>query len=458
MFTLAQWIARLTKGFIKFTGKKPDKLAKLKIKFEALQKVKDQQKVVDLRGNILDPSKPIVGGTQSEFTSGIMKSIKSKPTVIETEAELKLKLDKLLGPGDDVFGSPIKDWHMEKFKKPGAKDVTPKETAAQIKSRLEGMNKKTVDRIRRRRYEAALKEERRKLAEDPNYIRKIIDPEDFAGGGIAGMLGEPTYAGGGRVPLWKGSITESAPRQERIQVSEMVKAFEERQARRNIQEAMKNAPEGVLMDPPPDKKQLRKLKKRMEEQVNPRWPDRDVTKEIRTFPDGTMYDPKTDKYYVWDDKNDEPIEVHGPEVKEGGRIGFKKGNGAMGSAGDYDEWRKAIKDGVISPGTSFWYFLELKETGGLPGTNKAEGGRIGYSDGTILPEPKPEEVYLDKRLEKLQRAKKTILESPDAFTDKGEALIKSINNDIAQLRKEYVAIEKIPGHATGGVSNLFRRR
>jgi len=94
---------------------------------------------------------------------------------------------------------------------------------------------------------------------------------------------------------------------------------------------------------------------------------------------------------------------------------------------------------------------------------QASGGRIGYSDGTILPEPKPEEVYLDKRLEKLQRAKKTILDNPGAFVDKdgkftGEALIESINNDIAQLRKEYVNIETVPGHATGGVSNLFRRR
>jgi hypothetical protein len=94
---------------------------------------------------------------------------------------------------------------------------------------------------------------------------------------------------------------------------------------------------------------------------------------------------------------------------------------------------------------------------------QASGGRIGYSDGTILPEPKPEEVYLDKRLEKLQRAKKTILDNPGAFVDEegkftGEALIQSINNDIAKLRKEYVDIEKIPGLATGGVSNLFRRR
>ena len=44
MLTLAQWIARLTKGYIKFTGKKPDKLAKIKIQLEAAQKVKNQKK------------------------------------------------------------------------------------------------------------------------------------------------------------------------------------------------------------------------------------------------------------------------------------------------------------------------------------------------------------------------------------------------------------------------------
>ena len=46
MLTLLQWIARLTKGYIRHTGKKPGGLAKLKIKMEAAQKVKNQSKVV----------------------------------------------------------------------------------------------------------------------------------------------------------------------------------------------------------------------------------------------------------------------------------------------------------------------------------------------------------------------------------------------------------------------------
>ena len=67
-------------------------------------------------------------------------------------------------------------------------------------------------------------------------------------------------------------------------------------------------------------------------------------------------------------------------------------------------------------------------------------------------------MYLDAKLKKLQDARKTILDNPGAFDENGAALLQSINNDIAELRKKYFDIEEIPGHATGGVSNLFRRR
>tara|TARA_B100000029_G_scaffold228535_1_gene226197 strand:+ start:607 stop:1383 length:777 start_codon:yes stop_codon:yes gene_type:complete len=45
-FTLAEWIARLTKGYKKATGRQPDGLAKLKIKMEAADKVRQQNKIL----------------------------------------------------------------------------------------------------------------------------------------------------------------------------------------------------------------------------------------------------------------------------------------------------------------------------------------------------------------------------------------------------------------------------
>jgi len=55
--TLAEWIARLSKGYVKFTGKQPDGLAKIKIKMEAAEKVRQQDKIL----------KPDFSGSLREF-------------------------------------------------------------------------------------------------------------------------------------------------------------------------------------------------------------------------------------------------------------------------------------------------------------------------------------------------------------------------------------------------------
>ena len=62
--TIAEMIAQLPKGFIKATGRKPDGLEKIKIQQEAVNKFKEQQKVVDMKGKVLNPDKVIMGGTQ----------------------------------------------------------------------------------------------------------------------------------------------------------------------------------------------------------------------------------------------------------------------------------------------------------------------------------------------------------------------------------------------------------
>ena len=95
--TLAEMIVQLTKGFRKATGRNPDGLEKIKIQQEAVQRFNDMNKVVDMEGNVLDPSKPIMGGTQegAALRSGIMRATKARPKpVTSLDDEIKQAYDK----------------------------------------------------------------------------------------------------------------------------------------------------------------------------------------------------------------------------------------------------------------------------------------------------------------------------------------------------------------------------
>ena len=70
LFTLPQMIQRLTRGFVKMTGRKPDGLEKIKIKQEALQRIKQQDKIVDMEGKVIDTSKGIMGGREIKAMGG----------------------------------------------------------------------------------------------------------------------------------------------------------------------------------------------------------------------------------------------------------------------------------------------------------------------------------------------------------------------------------------------------
>ena len=94
--SVADMILQLTKGFMKATGRKPEALEKIKIQQEAVQRFRDQRKVVDMEGNILDTSKPIMGGTQEGIMSqrGMFDNIfnkmqrqmgKGKPKVVKNK-------------------------------------------------------------------------------------------------------------------------------------------------------------------------------------------------------------------------------------------------------------------------------------------------------------------------------------------------------------------------------------
>jgi len=68
--TIAQAIAQLTKGFVKVMKRQPEALEKIKIQQEAVKKIRDLNKVVDMEGNVIDPSKGIMGGKQMKAMGG----------------------------------------------------------------------------------------------------------------------------------------------------------------------------------------------------------------------------------------------------------------------------------------------------------------------------------------------------------------------------------------------------
>ena len=96
--SIAEAIQQLTRGFQKVMGRKPDGLEKIKIQQEAVQRLKELEKVVDMQGNVIDTSKGIMGGRQIQESKEFGKKIK------ET-------YDKAKGPGKgqemvDALGSP----------------------------------------------------------------------------------------------------------------------------------------------------------------------------------------------------------------------------------------------------------------------------------------------------------------------------------------------------------------
>ena len=77
--SVVEMIAQLTRGFTKQTGRIPSGLEKIKIQQEAIQRAKDMNKVLDMKGNPIDPTKPIMGGEQSKNLSGEITSVPNRP-------------------------------------------------------------------------------------------------------------------------------------------------------------------------------------------------------------------------------------------------------------------------------------------------------------------------------------------------------------------------------------------
>ena len=188
--TIAEAILQLTKGFRKMMGRDPDGLEKIKIKQEASQKLKDLEKVVDLEGNVIDTSKGIMGGKQIKKAMGGRIGLKegngeddSLTGITMTIEERMKRIRKLME-------------ELEKAKKGIGIDPDPEDDLGgggdfgSFKDFIENAAGATGDFELLDLYDDFLK-----TGDDSKMMSRLKSlgydmTDDFAAGGIAGMLGE----------------------------------------------------------------------------------------------------------------------------------------------------------------------------------------------------------------------------------------------------------------------------
>ena len=188
--TIAEAILQLTKGFRKMMGRDPDGLEKIKIKQEASQKLKDLEKVVDLAGNVIDTSKGIMGGKQIKKAMGGRIGLKegngeddSLTGITMTIEERMKRIRKLME-------------ELEKAKRGIGIDPDPEDDLGgggdfgSFKDFIENAAGATGDFELLDLYDDFLK-----TGDDSKMMSRLKKlgydmTDDFAAGGIAGMLGE----------------------------------------------------------------------------------------------------------------------------------------------------------------------------------------------------------------------------------------------------------------------------
>ena len=97
--SIAEAIQQLTRGFQKVMGRKPDGLEKIKIQQEAVERLKNLEKVVDMQGNVIDTSKGIMGGKQIQESKEFGKKIKETYDAAKGPGKGDEMVDALKSPG-----------------------------------------------------------------------------------------------------------------------------------------------------------------------------------------------------------------------------------------------------------------------------------------------------------------------------------------------------------------------
>ena len=107
--TIAEAILQLTKGFRKMMGRDPDGLEKIKIQQEAVKRIEEVNKVVDMEGNVIDTSKGIIGGRQIQDSPEFGKKIKEIYDKAKGPGKGQEMVDALKSPGAQRTKSMMED-------------------------------------------------------------------------------------------------------------------------------------------------------------------------------------------------------------------------------------------------------------------------------------------------------------------------------------------------------------
>ena len=194
-FTLAEWIARLTKGYFKATGRQPDGLAKLKIKMEAADKVRQQNKILKP-----DFSK----GDPKEWTDRVSDAFVKGTKAKNKEAAYNMALKRY----ESVDRKFLPQKQIENIYRDLAKDSRGREIILRDIGEIEKremfttmgnqMRQDILSKLRGLSYKPNPFKNKPTGKKDPNFDP---DPTGMASGGIAGQL---HMNEGGRVGLQEG--------------------------------------------------------------------------------------------------------------------------------------------------------------------------------------------------------------------------------------------------------------
>jgi hypothetical protein len=203
--SVAEAILQLTRGFQKIMGRKPDGLEKIKIQQEAIERLKNLEKVVDMEGNVIDTSKGIMGGKQIQESKEFGKKVRETYDAAKGPGKGQEMVDALKSPGakksykimEDQLG--VKLYGDESFEEILEIQRTGKHprgepgsgiTSESLKKKLmEGKNPFS-DLVKETKKGPKTLEQRRKEAEEALKNKNVIpfkDPDKKADGGRAGF-------------------------------------------------------------------------------------------------------------------------------------------------------------------------------------------------------------------------------------------------------------------------------